>query len=400
MAMIACSGQTIKLIDKEPWSGAKTASQKFSLAQLSQHHQPTSRAQHRQDAQRSVSLDKISILYSKGDANQSARKAKTARGARILKAREPQLIEPPKRTLLMHGTKCPMPLHTVLKTIHSLTTPHSVLFHKKNENIHPFESTESIEFLANKNDCGLVVFGSSNKKRPNCVTLIRIFDSKVLEMCELLLLPPQNPEDVPPPNQLKMSIGYGLKPMMLFAGSAWEDATNRTYAMIKSILLDMFKGEETDKIDVEGLQYILMVAAEEPVEGMAPVIHLRWYKIRTKRSGQKLPRVELDEIGPKFDFKVGRVREADPSVMKEAMKQGKRPNEEPKTKKNISMDSMGDKIGRVHLGKQDLSRLQTRKMKGLKRRAGIDSDSDDDDADKMDVDQKSGDEARKKPKRG
>lgn len=28
---------------------------------------------------------------------------------------------------------------------------------------------------------------------------------------------------------------------------------------------------------------------------------------------------------------------------------------------------MGDKIGRIHLGKQDLSKLQTRKMKGLKR---------------------------------
>lgn len=28
---------------------------------------------------------------------------------------------------------------------------------------------------------------------------------------------------------------------------------------------------------------------------------------------------------------------------------------------------MGDKVGRVHVGKQDLNQLQTRKMKGLKR---------------------------------
>lgn len=28
---------------------------------------------------------------------------------------------------------------------------------------------------------------------------------------------------------------------------------------------------------------------------------------------------------------------------------------------------MGDKMGRIHLGRQDLSELQTRKMKGLKR---------------------------------
>ena len=29
---------------------------------------------------------------------------------------------------------------------------------------------------------------------------------------------------------------------------------------------------------------------------------------------------------------------------------------------------MGDKMGRIHLGRQDLSQLQTRKMKGLKRK--------------------------------
>ena len=36
---------------------------------------------------------------------------------------------------------------------------------------------------------------------------------------------------------------------------------------------------------------------------------------------------------------------------------------------------MGDKIGRIHLGRQDLGDLQTRKMKGLKR--GRDEDVED-----------------------
>ncbi|EEH46391.1 rRNA-binding ribosome biosynthesis protein RPF2 [Paracoccidioides brasiliensis Pb18] len=315
-------------------------------------------------------------------------KPKTARTARILKAREPQLIEPVKRILLLHGPKCPQPLHNVLKTFHALTKPHSVLFHKKNENIHPFESTENIEFLAVKNECGIVVFGSSNKKRPNCVTLLRIYNSKLLDMCEMLLLSEQVDQgkeaEKEEMKKMKLDIGVEMKPMMLFAGSAWEDATSSVYGMLKSMFLDMFKGEETDKIDVEGLQYLLMVAAEEPVEGLAAIIHLRWYKIRTKKSGQKLPRVELDEIGPKFDFRVGRVQEADETVMKEAMKQGKAPNEEGKMKKNIGMDAIGDKIGRVHLGRQDLSGLQTRKMKGLKRRAGVE-DGDGGDVDMMDV---------------
>ncbi|KAJ5818221.1 Ribosome production factor [Penicillium riverlandense] len=323
-------------------------------------------------------------------------KPKNPRIARILKAREPQLIEPPKKTLLLHGAKCPQVLDTVLKTFHSLTKPHSIMFRKKNENIRPFENTESLEFLANKNDCGLVVFGSSNKKRPNCVTIARMYNSQLLDMCELLLLPAADGETIPPINELVMHIGVELRPMMLFAGSPWDDPTSSAHVMLKSMFLDLFKGEEADRIDVEGLQYVLMVGAEEPRDDLSPVVHLRWYKVVTKRSGHKLPRVELEEVGPKFDFKVGRLRPASPEAMKEAMKQGKRPNEEMKTKKNITMDSIGDKIGRVHLGKQDLKGLQTRKMKGLKRRAGIDDEDEGAEEDMMEVDEISEDEGHKR----
>jgi ribosome production factor 2 len=43
-----------------------------------------------------------------------------------------------------------------------------------------------------------------------------------------------------------------------------------------------------------------------------------------------------------------------------------------KTKKNVEIDVIGDKLGRIHVGTQDLRKLQTRKMRGLKRRAGDD----------------------------
>lgn len=39
-----------------------------------------------------------------------------------------------------------------------------------------------------------------------------------------------------------------------------------------------------------------------------------------------------------------------------------------KKKKNISHDAFGTKFGRVHMQKQDLSKLRTRKMKGLRKR--------------------------------
>lgn len=159
----------------------------------------------------------------------------------------------------------------------------------------------------------------------------------------------------------------GLRPMLLFAGTAFESPVSNEYTLAKSLLLDFFRGDPSDKIDVEGLQYIVSVTAEDATgDGDAkPAIHLRAYMIQTKRSGQKLPRVEVEEIGPRMDFRVGRVKEADESMLKEAMKKAR--GLEERTKKNVTMNPMGDKIGRVHLGKQDLSQLQLRKMKGLKR---------------------------------
>ena len=37
---------------------------------------------------------------------------------------------------------------------------------------------------------------------------------------------------------------------------------------------------------------------------------------------------------------------------------------------------VGDKIGRIHLGRQDLNELQSRKMKGLKRGRDVNEDED------------------------
>jgi hypothetical protein len=302
-------------------------------------------------------------------------KPRNARTARIVKAREPQQLEGRKRVLLLHGTKCPQPVQTVLKTIHTLTKPDAVMLTKKNENIHPFENTESLEFLADKNESGVIVFGTHSKKRPNNITVLRIYDGKVLDKVELLLLVPSDQSQPEP----KMTIGVEMKPLILFSGSQWDDSSSSEqaalYRSLKSIMLDLFQGEEIASIDVAGLQYLLMIAAGETTSTSTdlsdptskPVIHLRWYRIQTLRSNSpKIPRVELDPIGPTFDFRVGRFQEAEASVMKDAMKHGRRPNEERK-KKNIETDLIGDKIGRVHLGKQDLSTLQTRKMKGLKR---------------------------------
>ncbi|KAF4480153.1 valyl-tRNA synthetase [Fusarium agapanthi] len=290
-------------------------------------------------------------------------KPRNARSKRALEKREPKANENPKTCLFLRGTTCSQIIQDALNDLHQMRQPLAKKFTKKNA-IHPFDDAASLEFFSEKNDASLLVFGSSQKKRPHTLTFVRTFGYKVLDMLELYL----DPESFRAIAQFKTKkFAIGLRPMILFAGTAFESPVSNEFTLAKSMLLDFFKGEPSDKIDVEGLQYIISISAEDSTgDGdVKPSIHLRVYTISTKRSGQRLPRVEVEEIGPRMDFRVGRVREPDESMLKEALKKPR--GIEERTKKNITTDSMGDKIGRVHLGKQDLSELQLRKMKGLKR---------------------------------
>lgn len=253
-------------------------------------------------------------------------------------------------------------MQDALTDLYQLRVPLAKKFTKKNS-IHPFEDPSSLEFFSEKNDTSLMVFGSSSKKRPHTLTMVRMFGHKTLDMLELHL----DQETHRKIDQFKgRKFAVGLRPMIVFAGTAFDSPVSNEYTLAKSFFLDFFRGEGSDKIDVEGLQYMVSISAEEPVgDSDKPAIHLRVYLISTKRSGQKMPRVEVEEMGPRMDFRVGRVQEPDEAMLKEAMKTPR--GLEERTKKNVTTDAMGDKLGRIHLGRQDLGELQTRKMKGLKR---------------------------------
>ena len=253
----------------------------------------------------------------------------------------------------------------MLADLYALKRPLAIKFSKKND-IRPFEDPASLEFFSEKNDASLMVYASHSKKRPHCLTFARMFGFKVLDMLELMV----EGETMRTLGQFKNAkAAVGLKPLISFSGSAWEGPEANAYTLAKSVLLDLFKGADVKEIDVEGLQYMIHFSVdEETAETPKPLIHLRTYLLRTKKTGTSLPRVELEEMGPRIDFRVGRVREADPEMWKESMRKPK--GTEARTKKNVETDVIGDKVGRIHLGKQDLKSIQTRKMKGLKRGRG------------------------------
>jgi ribosome production factor 2 len=224
----------------------------------------------------------------------------------------------------------------------------------------------ALEFFSLKNDTSLILLSLHSKKPPHCLTLARTFSHKILDMLELYI----NPDTFRTLQQFKnKKPSIGLKPLIAFHGTVFEDPNETKYTLAKSLLIDFFKGQDASEVDVEGLQYLISISAEEPTDAKpTPEVKLRFYLLRTKRSGQKLPRIEVEEMGPRMDFSLGREQFPDADMMKQALKKPR--GAEARTKKNIDMDAMGDKTGKIHTGKQDFGNLQTRKMKGLKRSRG------------------------------
>lgn len=116
----------------------------------------------------------------------------------------------------------------------------------------------------------------------------------------------------------------GLKPLLSFSGVQFDSPFANQYTLAKSIFLDFFRGGETQEIDVEGFQVLISFSVGETgSEEQLAEIHMRCWRIVTKRSGQKLPRIEVEEMGPRLDFRIGRTKEAQDSLWKSAMMRSK-----------------------------------------------------------------------------
>ncbi|ORZ40715.1 ribosome production factor 2 [Catenaria anguillulae PL171] len=277
-------------------------------------------------------------------------KAKNARTKRFLDNRAPKVVENPKTAILIRGTTTSAIVNQALADLYSLKKPNAVSFTKKND-IHPFESTQSLEFFAQKNDAAHMVVGTHNKKRPHDLTFVRMFDYQVLDMYEFGIENFVSLHDLDTPK-----CAIGMKPSILFQGD-WESTTE--LRNMSNLFLDFFRGEEVSKVNLAGLEYCISLTH------LNGTIHLRVYTVHLKKSGQKLPRIELVEMGPRMDLVPRRHQDPVAELWKQATKV---PREiKPKKTKNVETDVFGDKFGQLHMQKQDLRGVQVRKMKGLKK---------------------------------
>ena len=142
--------------------------------------------------------------------------------------------------------------------------------------------------------------------------------------------------------------------------------------------MDMFNGQVIDSICLSGLEHVISVTIAPTPPDLNPAsstslprVHVRTYTFKMLPSGVKTPRVELTPMGPHFDLVLRRNHEADEDVMKAALRRPKVAKKDVdsglgKKRKNFEVDEMGDLRGRVHVGRQNLDKLQRKKVKALR----------------------------------
>eukprot|EP01094_Clydonella_sp_ATCC50884_P015722 TRINITY_DN2634_c0_g1_i1.p1 TRINITY_DN2634_c0_g1~~TRINITY_DN2634_c0_g1_i1.p1 ORF type:complete len:337 (+),score=119.97 TRINITY_DN2634_c0_g1_i1:69-1013(+) len=272
---------------------------------------------------------------------------------RIIKSREPKLRENTKKAMFIKGHKTSEHIVSCLKDLYALKKPDAVMYQRKN-NILPFENETSIEFFSEKTDSSLFALCSHTKKRPNNLVMGRLFEHKVLDMIELGV---SNYKGIVEFGS-EANSGIGIKPCFVFNGSDFN--VSEDLIKLRSLFLDFFRGNEMDGINLKGLEHVIVCTA------VAEVVHFRRYGIALKRSGSRIPRVELSEIGPRMDLTLRRTHFAARDLMEVAMKVPQQL--QPKKAKNIAKSTLGDTLATIHMGRQDLSTLTTKRMKALKRK--------------------------------
>ncbi|XP_029178415.1 ribosome production factor 2 homolog [Nylanderia fulva] len=275
----------------------------------------------------------------------------THKGKKALIKKEPQLVENAKETLCLKSKNNSQLVIDFMKDLYDLKKPNAQMMQKKND-ILPFENIVPVEKFASKYEASLFMMVSHNKKRPHNFMIGRMYEHTLLDMVEFGV------ENYKGLKDFKVEkITVGIKPLLVFNGELFEN--NYEFGRIKNLLIDMFQREVVEKIRLQGLEHVLSFTAVENK------ILLRSYRVLLKKSNTRIPRIELEEIGPRADLLCRRNKFASEDLFKQACK---KPKElKIKKKKNISKDTLGTTFGRIHIGTQNIDRLQTRKMKGLKK---------------------------------
>ena len=272
-------------------------------------------------------------------------RAKTHKGRRIQSAREPQFHETPKQTLFLKGQNTSPLIYQCFSDLYHLKKNMSVKLQRKNK-IYPFEDISHLQQLCSRAECGMFVLANHSKKRANNLIFGRIFDDKLLDMLEIGV------EFYKPISEFNTDlISITSHPIVLFLGPQFEAELSK----IKNLFLDLFRGPTTDKLPLSSIEHIVLFTANS-----VTTIHMRVYRV--VRESRNVSR--LEEMGPRICMKIRRHNPPEEKTFRKSLKVAT--VGQVRHARNVLYNLHGSKLGRVHMERQDYSKLQTRKRKALK----------------------------------
>ncbi|EFO62389.1 Brix domain containing protein [Giardia lamblia P15] len=297
----------------------------------------------------------------------------TARGKRIMKEREPKIVENNKNTIFLSGSTANKDCNDLLRDLLSMRAPMGVRRRFRDREANPFVDASELEFLSQRVDCSLFCTGTSSKKRPSNIVIGRMFDGQVLDMVELGIDLYLGLTDIHSPKPQ-----FGTKPALIFEGDLWSNDT--IFEGCKSIFMDFFRGPTVTAMAHASLRYCHVFYAVGSEDLQTRRVLMRTYYLCTSRELEEKENVKklhqescggitIIPMGPNVDFTLRRTRILDRSEMAAAMRRQRTKKDPSKVPgvKNAEYDELGREFGTVYVDRQDLDKLGLRRFKGLRR---------------------------------
>ncbi len=284
------------------------------------------------------------------------------RRKRMLAEHDPKIIENDKECMLIYGPSVSQILKNVLRDFLLLKKPLVKPFNKNND-IRPFEDATSIEFLSQKNDCSLFALGHHQKKRPHNLVIGRCFDFKILDMIEFGVS--EYKEMV---NSSKYSSSVGNKPCLLFQGDLFVN--NSKFSTIQNILIDFFKGQVIQKVNILGLEHVIVFTAlsEEKISMKRYLI--QYSDDTSAQSAQQTiaPQVSLVDVGPSMILTIRRDRFASEDLKKRAMEVPAELKVSKARNKNVMVNPITkEREARIFVQQQPIHTIALRRFEAFKK---------------------------------
>jgi len=187
------------------------------------------------------------------------------------------------------------------------------------------------------------------------LTLGNLYDNKLLDYFEFEVT-----NYLPITYFTEIEIDSCMKPVVIFQGDVFE--TDFEFERIKKFFIDFLIFYDIDDVNISDLKRVCIISA-----GDNKLIKFRSYQVEKVDPYLVEKGLSLKEVGPSLDLKVRRIKLASSELYKLACKQPKvlRTHKA----KNVETNMIGEKRGRIHMGRQDVNEIPLRQYsKNIKKK--------------------------------